>query len=54
MGNLFFWLGVGAAHQSAGSKGLKPARHPPIAFVVGILIALAIVAGMFALFAYQQ
>jgi hypothetical protein len=54
MDNLLFWLGIGAAQKSAGSKGLKPARHPLIAFVVGILIALAIVAGMFALFAYQQ
>jgi hypothetical protein len=32
----------------------KPARHPLIALVVGILIALAIVAGIFVLFAYQE
>ena len=53
MGNLPFWLGIGAA-QSAGSKELKPSRHPIIAFVVGTLIALAIIAGMFALLVYQQ
>jgi hypothetical protein len=41
MGNLLFWLGIGAAQKGAGSKGLKPSRHPIISFVVGILIALA-------------
>ncbi|MGB8562981.1 MAG: hypothetical protein WCD83_06145, partial [Pseudolabrys sp.] len=54
MGNLPFWLGIGAAQKSAGSKELKPSRHPIIAFVVGTLIALAIIAGMFALLVYQQ
>jgi len=44
MGNLPFWLGIGAAQKSAGSKELKPSRHPIIAFVVGTLIALAIIA----------
>jgi hypothetical protein len=42
MGNLPFWLGLGAAQKGAGSKGLKPSRHPIISLVVGILIALAI------------
>jgi hypothetical protein len=57
MSNLPFWLGIGAAHaaqKGAGSKGLKPARHPLLAFVVGILIALAIVAGMFFLLVSHQ
>ena len=54
MGNLPFWLGIGAAQKGAGSKELKPSQHPIIAFVVGTLIALAIVAGMVALFAYQR
>ena len=54
MSNLPFWLGIGAAQKGAGSKGLKPARHPLLAFVVGILIALAIVAGMFFLLVSQQ
>lgn len=53
MGNLPFWLGIGAAQKSAGSKELKPSRHPIIAFLVGTLIALAIIAGMFALLAHQ-
>ena len=44
MGILPFWLGIGAAQKSAGSKELKPSRHPIIALVVGTLIALAIIA----------
>ena len=54
MGNLSFWLGIGAAQKSAGSKELTPSRHPIIALVVGTLIALAVIAGLFALLAYQQ
>ena len=54
MVNLPFWLGIGAAQKSAGSKELKPTRHPIIAFIAGTLIALAIVAGMFALLTHQQ
>jgi hypothetical protein len=54
MGNLPFWLGLGAAQKGAGSKGLKPSRYPIISLVVGILIALAIVAGMFFLLVSQQ
>jgi hypothetical protein len=54
MSNLPFWLGIGAAHKAAGSKGLKPSRHPIISLVVGILIALAIVAGMFFLLVSHQ
>ncbi len=54
MGNLPFWLGIGAAQKSAGSKELKPSRHPIIAFVVGTLIALAIIAGMFALLGVER
>ena len=54
MGNLPFWLGIGAAQKSSGSTELRPSRHPIIAFVIGTQIALAIIAGMFALLAYQQ
>jgi hypothetical protein len=54
MGNLLFWLGIGAAQKGARSTGLKPSRHPIISLVVGILIALAIVAGMFFLLVSQQ
>ena len=53
MGDLTFWLGIGAA-QRGGIKELKFSRHPIVAFVVGTLIALAIIAGMFALLAYQR
>ena len=54
MGNLSFWLGLGAAQKSAGARGLKRTRHPIISFVVGLVVALAIVAGIFVLFAYQE
>jgi hypothetical protein len=53
MGNLPFWLGIGAAQKSAQARGLKRSRHPIISFVVGLAVALAIVAGIFVLFAYQ-
>jgi hypothetical protein len=54
MGNLLFWLGIGAAQKGAGSKGLTPSRHPVISLVVGILVALLIVAGLFVLLVSQQ
>jgi hypothetical protein len=54
MGNLLFWLGLGAAQKGAGSKEVKPSRHRVISFVVGILLALLIVAGLFILFVTQQ
>ena len=45
MDKLLFWLGLGAAQKGAGSKEVKPSRHPVISFVVGILIAVLIAAG---------
>jgi hypothetical protein len=53
MSNLLFWLGIGAAQKGAGSK---PAERRPwvVSFVVGILIALLIVAGAFILLVSQQ
>jgi hypothetical protein len=53
MGNLLFWLGIGAAQKSAGSK---PAERRPwvVSFVVGILIALLIAAGAFILLVSQK
>jgi hypothetical protein len=52
MANLLFWLGIGASQKGAG--GLKRSRHPLISLIVGLMIALVIVAGMFVLFAYQD
>jgi hypothetical protein len=53
MGNLLFWLGIGAAQKGAGSKPAE--RRPWVAsFVVGILIALLIAAGAFILLVSQQ
>jgi hypothetical protein len=54
MGNLLFWLGIGAAQKGAGSKEVKPSRHWAISFVAGILLALLIAAGLFILLVSQQ
>jgi hypothetical protein len=54
MGNLPFWLGLGAAQKSAQARGLKRSRHPLVSLVVGLMLALAIVAVLFVLFAYQD
>jgi hypothetical protein len=54
MGNLLFWLGLGAAQKAVRSKEVKPSRHRVISFVVGILLALLIVAGLFILLVTQQ
>ena len=53
MSNLLFWLGIGAAQKGAGSKTLER-RHPIISFVVGIVVALLIIAGLFVLLVSQQ
>jgi len=53
MDKLLFWLGLGAAQKGAGSKP-SASRHPVIAFVVGILIAVLITAGTFVLLVSQQ
>jgi hypothetical protein len=49
MGNLLFWLGIGAAQKGAGSKPMEP-RNRALSFVVGILVSLLIAVGMFLLF----
>jgi hypothetical protein len=54
MDKLLFWLGIGAAQKGAGSKEVKPGRHPVISFVVGILIAVLIAAGAFVLLVSQR
>jgi len=54
MDKLLFWLGIGAAQKGARSKEVKPIRHPVIAFVAGILLALLIAVGMFILLVSQQ
>ena len=50
MGNLLFWLGIGAAQKSARSKPTDN-RHWVSSFVVGILFPLLITAGLFILLA---
>ena len=54
MDKLLFWLGLGAAQKGAGSKDVKPSRHWVISFVVGILLALLIAAGLFILLVSQK
>jgi hypothetical protein len=54
MDKLLFWLGIGAAQKSAGSKEVKPSRHPVTSFVVGVLIAVLIAAGAFILLVSQR
>jgi hypothetical protein len=46
MGNLLFWLGIGAAQKGAGSKPIER-RHWVGSLVVGILVALLIAVGCF-------
>jgi len=54
MGNLLFWLGIGAAQKGAKPKEVKPSRHWVVSFVVGTLLALLIAAGAFILLVSQQ
>jgi hypothetical protein len=53
MGNLLFWLGIGAAQKGAGSKPIRP-RHWVVSLVVGFLVALLIAVGIFALLISQE
>jgi hypothetical protein len=53
MGNLLFWLGIGAAQKGAGSKPFER-RHWVASLVVGILIAVLIAVGSFFLLVSQQ
>ena len=54
MGNLLFWLGIGAAQKGAKPKEVKSSRHWVVSFVVGTLLALLIAAGAFILLVSQQ
>ena len=53
MGNLLFWLGIGAAQKGAGSKPIVR-RHWVVSFVVGILATALIAVGMFLLLVSQK
>jgi hypothetical protein len=53
MGNLLFWLGIGAAQKGAGSKPIKR-RHWVASLIVGILIAVLIAAVSFFLLVSQK
>jgi hypothetical protein len=53
MGNLLFWLGIGAAQKGTRSKPMER-RHRALSFVVGTLVALLIAVGMFLLLVSHQ
>jgi hypothetical protein len=53
MGNLLFWLGIGAAQKGAGSKPIER-RNRALSFAVGTLLALLIAVGMFILLVSQK
>jgi hypothetical protein len=54
MGNLLFWLAIGAAQKGAGSNKRTDRRHWVISIVVGILLAILIAAGSFLLLVSQK
>ena len=54
MGNLLFWLGLGAAQKGAGSNKRMDSRHWVISLVACTLLALLIAVGMFILLVSQQ
>jgi hypothetical protein len=53
MGSLLFWLGIGAAQKSAGSKPMGR-RNRALSLAVGSLVGLLIAVGMFVLLVSQQ
>ena len=53
MGNLLFWLGIGAAQKGAGSKPIER-RNWVVSLVVGVLVAAMMIVGMFLLLVSQK
>jgi hypothetical protein len=53
MDKLLFWLGLGAAQKAAGSKPIER-RNWVASLIIGILIAVLIVAGLFLLLVSQK
>jgi hypothetical protein len=53
--NLHSWMGVRAAQKTAG-RGLKPSdrQHHIVSAIIGILLAVLVVAGLLALLATQH
>ena len=55
--SLHFWLGVGAAQKSAKSKACKSTErrgHRVASIVIGILLAILLIAALFCLFLLSQ
>jgi hypothetical protein len=53
MNKLLFWLGIGAAQKSAGSKP-PDNRNWVVSLVVGALIAALMIVGIFLLLVSQK
>jgi hypothetical protein len=54
MGNLLFWLGIGAAQTSADPKEVKPTDHRQIIGVAFTLLALLIMGALLVLVGNQE
>jgi hypothetical protein len=53
MDKLLFWLGIGAAQKGAGSKPIER-RNWVVSLVVGVLVAVLMIVGMFLLLVSQK
>jgi hypothetical protein len=53
MDKLLFWLGIGAAQKSAGSKPID-SRNWVVSLVIGALVAAVMIVGMFLLLVSQK
>ena len=53
MDKLLFWLGIGAAQQAGGSKPTVQ-RNWVVSLVVGALVAVVMIVGMFLLLVSQK
>jgi hypothetical protein len=55
MGNLNFWMSIGAAQKTAGMKeGKVVDRQPFISIILGVLLTLAIMGGLLVGWSAQQ
>ena len=54
MDRFLFWLGIGAAQKSAGSKPRMDRRNWVVSLVIGTLITALMIVGMFLLLISQK
>lgn len=53
MGNLGFWLGMGASQAAGGQPAIKRRYHIIISVTVGVLVALLIFVGLLVLLSVE-